>query len=324
MPGFDQLNDIPDERRAALLQSIRTLQEREGQGGQPSQGGQLQLTITRLGSRHRFRPRLRRGRAAAALGAAVLGAAALAGIVAMLLARPAGHGPGQAGTLPAPRTSVSPGQGAQSGEGTQPGQGAQPGQGTKPGQGISPTGKATPSPVAATTPPAPAPSASRPAHPVALITQITGIGCPGRLGHGITLDATLIGFGWATAGGGWTGNGCNGSSAWTVGTYSLTGPSTLTWAFSPAAGTSHCTLAVYVPSQNATGDAQYTIAGSSGTLATVLVNQAPSAGRWVTLGTYPVAGPAMTVRFGPAPSTLATWLEGFFPVAASTARATCS
>ena len=281
MPGFDQLNDIPEERRARLLREIRALRAREGLPGPggtqaggtetgnssdaPSRAGQLKPTITHHGHRRKRKPRLRRGLAI------VLGAAALAGAGTVLLARPAGHDARPAAAPPSSGISVSPGQGI------------------APTQGIAP---ATPSPA----------PVALPAHAT---TQIAGIGCPDGPGQDVTLDAAVAGLGWSRAGGGWTGNGCDGRSAWTVGALTnLTSPATLTWAFHPGTGTSRCTLAVYVPTRNALGIAEYTISGSSGVLATAPVNQAANAGQWVTLGTYPVAGPAMTIQLTPQADTL--------------------
>ena len=151
MPGFDQLNEIPEERRAALLRQIQALRAREGLTGPggtetggtetggtetggtetgssdaaPSRANQVKPTIRR-GHPHKRKPRLlRRGLAI------VLGTAALSGTGTVLLASPAGHDARRGAAPPSPGTSVSPGQG------TRPTQGIAPGQGTAP---------ATPSP----------------------------------------------------------------------------------------------------------------------------------------------------------------------------------
>ena len=155
------------------------------------------------------------------------------------------------------------------------------------------------------------------------------------------MDAAATGPGWFQGGGGWTANGCDGSSAWTVDTpVSVTGPASLTWSFHPGAGTSRCALAIYVPTQDALGVGEYTISTSSGTLATVQVDQRASSGQWITLGTYQAAGPAMTIVFMPHAYTLAdavtlplwtapetfpgTGFASGTPVAASAASAACS
>jgi hypothetical protein len=173
------------------------------------------------------------------------------------------------------------------------------------------------------------------------VTEIAGIGCPDGLGQDVALDAAATGPGWIQGGGGWTGSGCDGSSAWTVDApLNATGPASLTWSFHPGTGTSQCTLAIYVPTQNALGVGEYAISTSSGTLATVQVGQGASSGQWVTLGTYQVAGPVMTIAFMPRADTLAdavtlpvwtapgtfplTGLESGTPVAASAASAACS
>jgi hypothetical protein len=58
----------------------------------------------------------------------------------------------------------------------------------------------------------------------------------------------------------------------------------------------------------------------------MVVDQARARGQWVALGTYPVAGPEMTILFAPqvAPPSLTSWLDNYLGVAASAARATCS
>jgi hypothetical protein len=168
------------------------------------------------------------------------------------------------------------------------------------------------------------------APPPAAVTEIAGVGCPDGLGRDVTLNASDIGPGWIGAGGGWTGDGCDGSSDWTVGIPDdLTAPSTLSWAFHPATGASRCTLAVYVPAQDALGEGAYAVSGSSGALGTVLVNQAAAVGQWVTLGAYRVAGSSVTVQLTPQPGTSTPLLDllaltAADRVGASAARATCS
>jgi hypothetical protein len=45
--------------------------------------------------------------------------------------------------------------------------------------------------------------------------QIVGVGCPGSAGA-VTVNDAQKGPGWRPAGGGWTGNGCDGSTVWTM------------------------------------------------------------------------------------------------------------
>ena len=52
--------------------------------------------------------------------------------------------------------------------------------------------------------------------PAQMSTEVAGVGCPGSENDGVSLTATSTGPGWTTAGGGWTGNGCDGSSVWTM------------------------------------------------------------------------------------------------------------
>jgi hypothetical protein len=313
MPGFDQLNDIPEERRAALLGRIRALQEREGlPAAAPGEASQPTVTAARRQRRPAHGPRLRRG-----LGI-VAGAAVLAGAGLALLARPTGHDASRAAAPGSPATSASPGRAASPGR---------------------PARQAMPSPMA------PTPSASQVAWRVTPVTEVAGIGCPDGVGRDVSLDAAIVGLGWLPGGGGWTGDGCDGASAWTEGAPSPTGPSTLTWAFHPQPGASRCTLTVYVPTENALGEGDYAIATSSGTLAVVPVDQAASSGQWITLGTYPVSGPAIVIQLAPrvAPPTPAATLPlpaaratssapfgipviglgNGNPVAASAAQATC-
>jgi len=91
-------------------------------------------------------------------------------------------------------------------------------------------------PVATTRPTAPSrPRRARSTGPgSAVVTgpQVTGFGCPQGAGKGVIMGNALIGPGWAVADDGWTGNGCNGGSVWTM---NPTGhqpvPSNLTWFF---------------------------------------------------------------------------------------------
>jgi hypothetical protein len=126
----------------------------------------------------------------------------------------------------------------------------------------------------------------------------------------VLLDAATKGPGWTPAGGGWTGDGCDGSSVWTMdpnGNQAI--PSALTWFFTPAPAVSRCTLAVFVPTQNALGEGEYAISSPDASLGTVDVGQAAAAGQWVTLGTYPATGP-LYIQFIPAVTTLTAAIPG--------------
>ena len=139
--------------------------------------------------------------------------------------------------------------------------------------------------------------------PARMGTEVAGAGCPGSENDGVSLAAASTGPGWATAGGGWTGNGCDGSSVWTMDPDG-TSPSTLSWFFYPSMRASACQLAVFVPSQNALGVGSYQVSAGPASLGTVSVDQAGSAGQWVTLGSYPAAGGMLTVQLQPGTATL--------------------
>ena len=139
--------------------------------------------------------------------------------------------------------------------------------------------------------------------PARMGTEVAGVGCPGSENDGVSLAAASTGPGWTTAGGGWSGNGCDGSSVWTMDPNG-TSPSTLTWFFYPSMRASACRLAVFVPSQNALGVGSYQITAGPASLGTVSVDQAGSAGQWVTLGSYPATGGMLTVQLQPGTATL--------------------
>jgi hypothetical protein len=84
--------------------------------------------------------------------------------------------------------------------------------------------------------------------------------------------------------------------------------SALTWKFSPAPGVSQCTLAVFVPRQNALGTGDYTISTGNPAvprnIATIPVSQGASAGQWITLGRYPVSGTSVEIQVAPATGTV--------------------
>ena len=134
----------------------------------------------------------------------------------------------------------------------------------------------------------PATSAPAPAPPTAPVMRVAGVGCPASPGGGVTLITTHPGPPWTAAQGGWTGDGCDGASVWTMNPAGKQpAPSVVTWSFGAPAGAARCTLSVYVPTQNALGQAGYTVtADSGGSLGSVTVDQAASAGHWVILGTF--------------------------------------
>ena len=156
--------------------------------------------------------------------------------------------------------------------------------------------------------------------------KIVGVGCPNDHGDTVTFDNAPTGPGWMTAGGGWTGNGCDGSTLWTMdpnGNQPV--PSTLTWRFS-AAGAARCTLAVFVPTLNALGVSDYSVSvgppGASRVVAAVPVRQSAEAGQWLTLGTFPLSGPSLEITTAPMPAARGPGHHG--AVAASAARAVCT
>ena len=313
MPGFHQLGDIPQERREALLRTMRALRA-DGDPDGPGSAGTVPATIIpgQVVPPEPARPRrVPRPRATARMRgglALVAGVAALAAVGAVLLYGPGGHDARRVTTLRPPSAGVSP------------------------GQATSPASEPAPRPASSTAPPSAVPVATRAASPVAPATEVAGIGCPDGLGQDVTLDSAFTGPGWLLAGGGWTGDGCDGTSAWTGFASGLVAalpglaadPPALTWSFHPQAGASRCTLAVYVPTRHALGEGQYAVFSSSGALGTVLVNQAATTGRWVTLGTYQVAGP-VAIQFSPQGGTSSILIAAIgSPVAASAARAACS
>lgn len=170
---------------------------------------------------------------------------------------------------------------------------------------------------------------------------MAGVGCPEDNDVAVVLANAPAGPRWTAAGGGWTGNGCDGSAVWT---FNPNGnqpvPSTLTWKFVPAGGTSRCTLAVFVPEQNALGVSEYQIfsaaPAASRMIGTVRVWRSATAGQWVRLGSYLVSGafeirlmPDMSPFAEPGPGTHGRHHVAQAPgynaaIAASAASATCS
>jgi hypothetical protein len=131
--------------------------------------------------------------------------------------------------------------------------------------------------------------------------RVAGVGCPASQDKGVTVTAARPGPPWTAAQGGWTGNGCDGTSVWTMNPAGKQpSPSTLTWWFGALPGVSRCTLSVYVPTQNALGQAGYAVStGYGSSLGTVTIDQAANAGRWVDLGTFPATGSGYQVQLMP-------------------------
>lgn len=169
-------------------------------------------------------------------------------------------------------------------------------------------------------------SPAAPGHGTAASMKVVGVGCPSGHGDMVTFDNAPMGPGWMPAGGGWTGDGCDGSTLWTMdpnGNQPV--PSTLTWKFS-AAGAARCTLAVFVPTLNALGVSDYSVSvgppGASRVVAAVPVRQSAEAGQWLTLGTFPLSGPSLEITTAPVPAASGPGHHG--AVAASAARAVCT
>jgi hypothetical protein len=133
------------------------------------------------------------------------------------------------------------------------------------------------------------------------VSRVAGVGCPASQDHGVTLTAARPGPPWTSAQGGWTGDGCDGASVWTMNPAGKQpSPSTLTWSFGALSGVSRCTLSVYVPTQNALGQAGYAVStGYGSSLAAVTIDQSANAGRWVILGTFPAAGSGYQIQLMP-------------------------
>jgi hypothetical protein len=284
MPADDGLHGMSAEDLAAFLQGLRALREREGLGldgsGRPPGSG----------------PRRGRWRPGAGLIGITAVALTLAGLAAggVVLTDPAGHSETSAPGAVLPdggRSMADHGGRMHMHMRTEP---------------------AAPTP-ARPAPSSPAAQASRRprvrivvpvlVRPARMGTEVAGVGCPGSQNDGVSLAAASTGPGWATAGGGWSGNGCDGSSVWTMDPDDQASPSTLTWFFYPSMRAAACRLGVFVPSRNALGVGSYQITAGSASLGTVSVDQAGSAGQWVTLGSYPASG-MLTVQLQPGTATL--------------------
>lgn len=315
MPADEGLHGIPAEDLAGFLRDLRALRVREGLGldgaamppelppGAGPTAGQPGFTITRLG-RTRAAPRRRRWRPGPALTRAMAAALVLAALGAggALLTRPTAgqHGASAPG---APRPA---------------GGRSMTDHGGRMRMRVVLPGRPSPQPTTASPVRAratrkaharvrgPALRQQAPARP-----EVAGVGCPDNQGDGVSLDAASTGPAWTAAAGGWAGNGCDGSSVWTMDPNgNQASPSTLTWFFHPSAGESTCRLAVFVPARNALGVASYQISDRAVSLGAVSVDQAASAGRWVALGSYPVTGGMLDVQLLPGPATLTAAVPG--------------
>jgi hypothetical protein len=310
MPADDGLHRMSTEDLAAFLRRLRALRMREGlsldglaaQGSLPpgSDGaGQPGFTITQLGPRQAPRPGPRRSRWRPSPGlvgvtatAMVLAGLAVSGVVLM---EPTGHSEANAPSAALPGAGQSMvGRGGWMHMHTIP---AAP----------SPAGPraARPSPHRAMMPGKTRVRVVVPVlvRPKRMGTEVAGVGCPSSPNDGISLADASTGPGWTTAGGGWAGNGCDGSSVWTMDPNG-TSASTLTWFFYPSMRASSCQLAVFVPSQNALGTGDYQISAGPASLGSVSIDQADDQGQWVPLGSYPATGGMLTVQLLPGTATL--------------------
>ncbi len=223
-------------------------------------------------------PRGHRGRRAA-VAAAAAAAALIAAGTAVALTRPAAHTAASAGPQTSPKVS----------------------------QHSTPRPRSLPRHPAASAP------RMTSAPPMTSMLQVTGVGCPASQDNGVTLSTNSPGPPWTTArGGGWSGDGCDGASVWTMNPAGKQpSPSTLTWSFGALSGVSRCTLSVYVPTQNALGQAGYAVStGSGSSLGTVTIDQAANAGRWVVLGTFPAVGSGYQIQLMPEVTELTAAAKG--------------
>lgn len=315
MPADDGLHGMSPADLAAFLRDLQALRVREGlrldglnaQAELPpgtGAAGPPSFTITRLGPRQG--PRRARWRPSPGLIGVTAVGVVLAGLAAggAMLSMPTGHSETSAPSAPLPGGGRS-----MAGRGGRMQMRMQPPAATGPQP-------APPSPKRASTARKTRVRVVVPVlvRPARMGTEVAGVGCPGSQHASVSLTAATSGPGWASAGGGWTGNGCDGSSVWTMAPVgNQASPSTLTWFFYPSGQASGCQLAVFVPAQNATGQGTYQISAGSASLGTVTVDQAASAGQWVTLGSYPAAGGMLTVQLLPGPATLTAASGGTGP-----------
>lgn len=311
MPADDGLHEMPAEDLAAFLRDLHALREREGLSlvglppdAGPAAAGQPRFAITRL-RRARSGPRRCRWRPSPGLTGVIAAAIALAAVAggAMLLAKPAGHSRASAPgpSLPGAGRSMANHGGrmrmrivASAQPGQQPAA-SSPRRSRMPGKGRTRVRVVVPSLIRS----------------AGAGTEVAGVGCPDSQGDGISLAAATTGPGWTAAGGGWTGNGCDGSSVWTMDpSGNQPSPSTLTWFFQLARRASACRLDVFVPTQNALGMASYQITDGAASLGTVSVDQSASAGQWIMLGSYPVTGGMLDIKLLPGTATLIAVTSG--------------
>lgn len=183
--------------------------------------------------------------------------------------------------------------------------------------------RAVPASSASPVPARPVPSARR--GPVGSL-EVIGVGCPSDGDDAVTPDNAPAAPAWMPAGGGWTGDGCDGSTLWTMDPSGKPVPSTLTWRFGRTTGASRCTLAVFVPTQNALGVSNYGVyvgdPAAGQLIGYVSVSQYDAAGQWLTLGTFPVAGHPLAITTAPVPGAAGPGHHG--AIAASAARASCT
>jgi len=175
------------------------------------------------------------------------------------------------------------------------------------------------------------PAPAKPASPVPSVRErggtalvdVVGVGCPSNGNDAVIPDNAPTGPGWALAGGGWTGNGCDGTTLWTMdpnGNQPV--PSILTWRFVPSPGARQCTLAVFIPTQNALGVSDYSVSVGAGVVDAVLVRQGAEAGHWHTLGTFTASGGSLEITTAPVPG--ASGRGHHSAIAASAASARCT
>jgi transcriptional regulator with XRE-family HTH domain len=276
----------------------------------PAQFLPAQFTITRLGrdGRRRLLPKL-----ALAAGIAVVAA----GGGTLLVLRPAGHEAARAVprhvTVQAPASASAPVMAGTTAT-------AMP----QASHSATPAAQPRQAPSAA-----PAQAQRGATGPMVTGPVVTGVGCPQGQGVGVTVNNAATGPGWAAAAAGWTGDGCDGGSVWTMNPNGKQpASSTLTWFFTPSATATSCTVAVFVPTQNALGVADYAVSTGTANTATVTVDQSSAAGQWVTLGSYPVNGSPLNVQISPDLTTLTAAGPGpgrghNSAIAASAARAAC-